>query len=56
MSAKIYSQGDALYHAACLTPEEIEDAVEVNIRDLEVEEACGNCNELLLDEDDEEQE
>ena len=54
MKAKVYVQGEALYHAACLTPEEIEDATEVLVEDLEAEESCGNCNELLIEEDEEE--
>lgn len=52
---KVYSQGESLYHAACLTPEEIEDALEVAVADLEAEEACGNCNEPLIEEDEEDE-
>ena len=55
--SKVYSFGESLYHAECLTPDEIEDSKEVEVKDLEAEEACGNCNELLVvdetDEDDE---
>lgn len=53
---KVYSFGESLYHEACLTPEEIEDSKEVAVADLEAEEACGNCNELLVVEGDDEEE
>ena len=56
MKAKVYSQGESLYHAECLTPEEVEDAKEVLMEDLEAEESCGNCNELLVQEEDEDEE
>jgi len=56
MKAKVYSFGESLYHVECLTPDEIEDAKEVAVEDLEKEESCGNCNELLVVEGDEEEE
>ena len=56
MPTKVYSMGESLYHAACLTPEEIEDSKEVAVTDLEVEEVCGNCNDPLIEEEEEDEE
>lgn len=62
MPSTVYSYTGKLYHKSCLSPEELKDAVAVASTELEDDQACDECMELLTgeaspsdDEDDEDE-